>query len=225
MDSKLITEPGNELENIIEKQEATITDSVKVKESTENAEKVENQSKHMNYDITLSHIPMKDKADFNYVKFVLEISGLTGKECLSAWHSSEHPVDPLLYEEMENDLDFCSYGGSGQCNHHVFFDLINETLLELSGRCYCCCSIPFSSSHPMPKGCHTLYQVWTGMNKSLCLRSKTGLTIDDHVSRDLERRDGWVNPQLYAQCVSLELEDLILHDLLEEISCDLATSI
>ncbi|QCE04301.1 hypothetical protein DEO72_LG8g2337 [Vigna unguiculata] len=225
VDSKLITEPGNELENIIEKQEGTITDSVKVKESTENTEKVENQSKHMNYDITLSHIPMKDKADFNYVKFVLEISGLTGKECLSAWHSSEHPVDPLLYEEMENDLDFCSYGGSGQCNHHVFFDLINETLLELSGRCYCCCSIPFSSSHPMPKGCHTLYQVWTRMNKSLCLRSKTGLTIDDHVSRDLERRDGWVNPQLYAQCVSLELEDLILYDLLEEISCDLASSI
>ncbi|WVZ17665.1 hypothetical protein V8G54_010647 [Vigna mungo] len=221
VDSKLITEPGIELENIIEQQEATM-DSLKVQDTIENAQKVEIQSKNLNYDITFSHIPIKDKAEFNYVKFVLEISGLTGKECLSAWHSSDHPVDPLLYEEMENDLDFCTYGGSGQCNHHVLFDLINETLLELSGRCHCCCSIPFSSSHPMPKGCHTLHQVWTHMNKSLCLRSKTGLTIDDHVSRDLERRDGWVNPKLYAQCVSLELEDFILHDLLEEISCDLA---
>ena len=60
------------------------------------------------------------------------------------------------------------------------------------------------------------------MRKSLCLRSEVGLTIDDHVSRDLARLDGWVNPQLFAQCVSLELEDLILHDLLEEITCDLA---
>jgi len=223
VDPKLITEPGNGLENIIEQQEA-VMDSLKVKDSTKNAEKLEIQSKELNYDIALSHIPIRDKAEFNYVKYVLEISGLTGKECLSAWHSSNHPVDPLLYEEMESDLEFCSYGGSGQCNHHVLFDLINETLLELSGRSYCYCSPPLSSSdshsHPMPKGCHTLHQVWTHMNKSLCLRSKTGLTIDDHVSRDLERRDGWVNPQIFSQCVSLELEDLILQDLLEEISCD-----
>ncbi|KAL9303280.1 hypothetical protein ACSQ67_020543 [Phaseolus vulgaris] len=220
---KLITEPDNGLENIMEQQEA-IMDFLKVKDSTENAQKVEIQSKQlMNYDILpVSHIPTRDKAEFNYVKYVLEICGLTGKECLSAWHSSNHPVDPLLYEEMESDLDFCSYGGSGQCNHHVLFDLINESLLELSGRSYCYCSIPLSPSHPMPKGFHNLHQVWTHMNKSLCLRSKTGLTIDDHVSRDLERRDGWVNPQIFAQCVSLELEELILQDLVEEMSSDLA---
>ncbi|CAJ1949278.1 unnamed protein product [Sphenostylis stenocarpa] len=223
-DSKLITEAGNNLDNMTEVKKAIMDNSLEVKETIENAQIVEIKSKQLNYDIPLFHINIRDKAEFKYVKYVLEISGLTGKECLLAWYSSDHPVDPLLYEEMESDLDFCSYGGSGQCNHHVLFDLINEALLEISGRSYCYCSTPLSSSHshPMPKGCHTLHQVWTHMNKSLCLRSKAGLTIDDHVSRDLERRDGWVSPQLYAQCVSLELEDLILQDLLEEIAFDLA---
>ncbi|KAL5133980.1 Protein TRM32 [Glycine soja] len=225
VDSKLNMRPGDRLDNMAEQQES-IMDSVKVKETTENAKKMEIQSKQLNYGIPLVDINNKDKAEFNYVKYILEISGLIGKDSISAWHSSDHPVDPLLYEEMEGDPDFCNYGGSGQCNHHVLFDLINETLLELSGRSYCYCSIPLSSSlpytHPISKGCHPLHQVWTHMRKSLCLRSEVGLTIDDHVSRDLARLDGWVNPQLFAQCVSLELEDLILHDLLEEITCDLA---
>ncbi|TKY63273.1 TRM32 protein [Spatholobus suberectus] len=225
VDSKSNLGPSDKLDKMAEQQEA-IMDFLKVKETTENAQKVEIQSKQLNYGIPLFHGDTRDKAEFNYVKYVLEISGLTGKECLSAWHSRDHPVDPLLYEEMEGDPDFCSYGGSGQCNHHVLFDLINETLLELSGRSYCYCPIPLSSSlshtHSMPKGCHNLHQVWIHMSKSLCLRSKADLTIDDHVSRDLERRDGWVNLQLFDQCVGLELEDLIFHDLLEEITSDLA---
>ncbi|RDY03165.1 Protein TRM32, partial [Mucuna pruriens] len=225
VDSKSKPGPGDKLNNMAEQPEA-IMDFLKVKETTENAQKVEIQSKQLNYGIPLFPVDTSDKAEFNYVKYVLEISGLTGKECLSAWHTSDNPVDPLLYEEMEGDPDFCSYGGSGQCNHHVLFDLINETLLELSGRSYCCCPKPLSSSlshtHPIPKGCHTLHQVWTHISKSLCLRSKAGQTIDNHVSRDQERRDGWVNLHLFDQCVGLELEDLIFRDLLEEITRDLA---
>ncbi|XP_020207191.1 uncharacterized protein LOC109792211 isoform X2 [Cajanus cajan] len=215
-DSKSNPEPGGKLDNMVEQQEG-IVDSLK------SAQKVEIESKQLNYEIPPFDVDTRDKAEYNYVKYVLEICGLTGKDCISAWHSSDHPVDPLLYEEMEGDPDFCSYS-YGRCNHHVLFDLINETLLELSGRCYCCCPMPLSQSHPMPKpkGCDTIHKVWTHMSKSFCMRSIAGLTIDDHVGRDLSRRDGWLNLHLFAQCVGLEVEDLIFHDLLQELTCDLA---
>ncbi|KAK7390570.1 hypothetical protein VNO78_25879 [Psophocarpus tetragonolobus] len=224
-DSKLNTRPNSKLDKIAEQQEAII-DSLKVKQTTENTQKLEIQSKQLNYNMPTLHVDTRDQAEFDYVKYVLEISGLTGKDSLSAWHSLDQPLDPLLYEEMESDPDFCSYGSIGQCNHHLLFDLMNETLLELSGRSYCYCAISLSTSHshthPIPKGCHNLHQVWTHMNKSLCLKYKAGLTVDDHVNRDLDRRNGWVNLQLFGQCLSLDLEDLIFHDLLEEIACDLA---
>lgn len=176
-------------------------DYLKVNESTKNTQKV----------IPNFQVDTTNKDEFNYVKYVLEISGLTTNGCHSAWHSRDTPVDPLLYEEMEGDPDFCTYE-SGKCNHHVLFDLINEALLEIYGRSNCYTPMKF-----------TIHEVWNHMRKILCLRSKAGhQTIDDHVTRDLSKVDGWVNLQFYDDFVGLELEDLIFHDLLEEIIWDLA---
>ncbi|KEH29072.1 DUF4378 domain protein [Medicago truncatula] len=173
------------------------------------AQKMESLTKKLNHEI---HVDTKLKDEFNYVKYVLEISGLTSNDSLSAWHSRDTPVDPSLYEEMENDPDFCPHKDA-QCNHQVLFDLINETMLEIYGR---------SDSYPPMVGCHTLHKVWTHMSKSLCLRSKGGQKIDDHVSRDLSKNDGWVNGQFHDEGVGLEVEDMVFHDLLEEIMLDFA---
>jgi hypothetical protein len=175
------------------------------------ASKMEILSKKLNHEIPHIDVDTKYKDEFNYVKYVLEISGLTSNESISAWHSKDTPVDPSLYEEMENDPDFCANKGD-QCNHHVLFDLINETMLEIYGRSHC---------YP-PIGCHILHNVWTHMSKSLCLRSKVGQKIDDHISRDLSKSDGWFNVKLYGEDVGLEVEDMIFHDLLVEIMWDLA---
>ncbi|KAJ1394396.1 hypothetical protein SESBI_34197 [Sesbania bispinosa] len=203
-DSKSKPESIDRVDNVAEQQESNM-DSLKVAETTESAKKVEILTKQLNYEIPHFHVDTRDKAEFNYVKYVLEISGLTGNDCLSAWHSSDQPIDPLLYEEMEGDPDFCTYE-AGQCNHHVLFDLINETLLEIYGKSYCYLPIQLSylpHIHPMSVGCHILHQVWTHMSK--CMRSKPGQTIDDHVNRDLTKHDEWVNLQLCAECVGLEL--------------------
>lgn len=203
---------------MIEQQEANL-DSLEVTETTEKAQKVEILSNQLNYEIPHFHVDTRDKAEYNYVRYVLEISGLTGNESISAWHSSKQPLDPLLYEEMEGDPDFCSYE-SGNCNHHVLFDLINEALLEIYGRSCCYYPIPLSSLsyiRPMPIGSHTLHEVWTHMSQSLSLKPKAGQTADFHVSRDLAKHDGWMNHQWSSEFVALELEDLIFHDLLEEI--------
>jgi hypothetical protein len=173
------------------------------------AQKMEFLTKELNHEI---HVDTKLKDEYNYVKYVLEISGLTSNDSLSAWHSRDTPVDPSLYEEMENDPEFCPHKDA-QCNHHVLFDLINETMLEIFGR---------SHSYPPIVGCHTLHKVWTHMSKSLSLRSKAGQKIDDHVSKDLSKNDGWVNGQFHGEGVGLEVEDMVFHDLLEEIILDLA---
>ncbi|KAF1877378.1 hypothetical protein Lal_00016069 [Lupinus albus] len=213
-DSKSKCGPIERLDNVVE-QEAKM-DSLKVSEIL--------SKKHLNYEIPEFHVDTKYKAEYNYVKYVLEISGLISNESISAWHSSEQPLDPLLYEEMENDPDFCTYEHSNNCNHHVLFDLINEALLEIYGSC--CCYYPkqlsyLSYIHPMPIGNHILHEVWNHMSQSLSLKSKANQNTDVHVSRDLEKHDGWMNLQLSAEFVGLEVEDLVFHDLMEEIMWDL----
>ncbi|XP_019463672.1 PREDICTED: uncharacterized protein LOC109362383 [Lupinus angustifolius] len=208
-DSKSKSGPIDRLENVVEQEANKVSEILK---------------KHLNYEIPQFHVDTRYKAEFNYVKYVLEISGLTSNESISAWHSSEQPLDPLLYEEMESDPDFCSYEHSNNCNHHVLFDLINESLLEIYGSC--CCYYPkqlsyLSYIHPMPKGNHILHEVWNHMSQSLNLKSKSNQTTDFHVSRDLAKNDGWMNLQLSAELVGLEVEDLVFHDLMEDIMRDL----
>ncbi|XP_057459205.1 uncharacterized protein LOC130749856 isoform X2 [Lotus japonicus] len=216
-DSKSKPGPVDRLDNVAEQQEANMDPLG----TTENAQKVE----ILNYEIPQFQVDTRHKDEFNYVKYVLEVSGLTGNDCLSAWHSSDQPVDPLLYEEMEGDPEFCT---GGQCNHYVLFDLINESLLDIYGRSYNCCynpTTPSSSSlpliHPMP-GCHIVSKVWARMSRSLCLRFRGGQTVDDHVGRDLAKLDELVNLQFFAESVGLEVEDLIFQELLKEIVGDLA---
>lgn len=177
-------------------------------------QKTEIRTKKLNYEIPQIHVDTKLKEEFNYVKYVLEISGFTTNESTSAWHSRDTPLDPSLYEEMENDPEFCGKV-SGECNHHVLFDLINETMLEIYGRSYG--YLPSSIV-----GCHVLHKVWTLMSKPLCLGYKVGQKIDDHVSRDLAKNDGWVNIQFYDEYFGLEVDHMIFHDLLKEIVLDLA---
>ncbi|KAI5391728.1 hypothetical protein KIW84_076510, partial [Lathyrus oleraceus] len=207
---------------IIDKKDLVISNIVKSSgsiskpgssdKSTNVVQKMEIQTKKLNYEIPQIHVDTKLKEEFNYVKYVLEISGFTSNESISLWHSKDTPLDPSLYEEMENDPEFCGKIG-GECNHHVLFDLINETMLEIYGRSY---------GYSSMVGCHILHKVWTHMSKSLCLRFKVGQKIDDHVSRDLAKNDGWVNIQFYDECFGLEVDHMIFHDLLKEIVLDLA---
>ena len=196
-DSKSKSEQADRPDNLVEKQE--------------NVQKIEIETKNLNHEIPHIHVDTKNKDEYKYVKYVLEISGLTSNANISSWYSRDTPIDPSLYEEMENDPEFCPKK-DGKCNHHVLFDLINETMLEIYERSH--------SYHPI--GCHIVHKVWTHMNKYLCLRSKDGQNIDNYVSSDLSKNDGWCNHQFYDEFFCLKVEDMIFHDLLEEIVLDLA---
>jgi hypothetical protein len=187
-------------------------------------EKIDFLSNILNNDSHPFQVHAKDKAEFDYVKDVLTLSGFTGNELLGTWNSDDQPVHHSIFEEAEGcmllDPECCGNEG-GNCHHLLLFDLINEVLMEIYANSYTYYPVPLSSlSHvrPMPVGRHVLEEVWT--NISWYLSSTTeGHSLDHALSRDLAKRDGWMNLQYDTECAGLELEDLIFEDLLEEILC------
>ncbi|EYU36880.1 hypothetical protein ABFS82_14G061900 [Erythranthe guttata] len=158
-----------------------------------------------------------NKADFNYVKEILELSGFSRDEILGKWYSAEHPVDPMVYDEVEGYEE----GGGMNFDHLLLFDLINEVFLDIYERSFCYWPRPLTSRscmHRMAKGYRVLEEVWGEIRRLMSLRAEIDQAIDDAVSRDLmDGRDGWMNLQLDGECVGLELEDLIFDDLIEEV--------
>ncbi|XP_020535817.1 uncharacterized protein LOC105636374 isoform X2 [Jatropha curcas] len=170
----------------------------------------------------------KEKAEFDYVKDILDLSGFTGRELLGTWHASNQPVDPGLFEELEEDCMLldpeCSGNKEGyHCNHLLLFDLINEVLMEIYAKSYTYCPMPLSVlSHirPMPIGYHVLEEVWALISWYLSSSSDSDHLLNYAVSRDLGKSDGWMNLQFDSECVGLELEDLIFDELLDELVYD-----
>ncbi|KAJ8533946.1 hypothetical protein K7X08_007270 [Anisodus acutangulus] len=73
--------------------------------------------------------------------------------------------------------------------------------------------------HPMLHvGYHLLEEVWKDISWWLSYKLENDQSLlDDAASRDLAKGDNWMNLQFDAECVGLELEDLIFDDLLDEL--------
>jgi hypothetical protein len=188
-------------------------------------EKIDFLSNILNNDSHPFQVHAKDKAEFDYVKDVLTLSGFTGNELLGTWNSDDQPVHHSIFEEAEGcmllDPECCGNEG-GNCHHLLLFDLINEVLMEIYANSYTYYPVPLSSlSHvrPMPVGRHVLEEVWTNISWYLSSTTEGDHSLDHAFSRDLAKRDGWMNLQYDTECAGLELEDLIFEDLLEEILC------
>ncbi|KAM6574615.1 hypothetical protein CsatA_022942 [Cannabis sativa] len=172
----------------------------------------------------ISHLKVnsKDKAEFSYVRDVLELSGFSSNAFLGTWHSDDQPVDPSVYEEVEGCLEVdpntCA-NEDFESDHMLLFDIINEVLIEIYARSYSYCPFPLSCvslMSPMPAGPHVLREVWSLISWYLSFKPEVGQSLDYVVGRDLAKSHGWMNLQFDSECVGLELEDLIFEDLLEE---------
>ncbi|XP_073127885.1 uncharacterized protein [Henckelia pumila] len=170
-----------------------------------------------------SLLDAKNVMEFNYVKHVLELSGFFGNQILGKLQS-ESPLNPSVFDEVEGLLVSRSENTTNEegvtCDHLLLFDLINEVLLHIYERKFCYWSTPLtcqSRMHTTPFGRHVLDEVWTEISCFLNWKPYFDQTIDDVVSRDLAKDDGWMNLRFDAECVGIEVEDLIFDDLLEEI--------
>ncbi|XP_031103282.1 uncharacterized protein LOC116006909 [Ipomoea triloba] len=163
-----------------------------------------------------------NKAAFDYVKCVLEVSGLCSGEFLEKWHSAEMPLNPLVFDEVEQIVAQSDCTGSeddGVYDHLVLFSSVNEALLEIYEKSYLYWPKALtcrSCIKRMPVGYGIVEDVWGDIRRLL----RQSNSLDDPVSWDLARGDNWMNLQFEAECVGLELEDLILDDLLDELLYD-----
>ncbi|KAF4350650.1 hypothetical protein F8388_005467 [Cannabis sativa] len=179
-----------------------------------------------------------ENADFNYVQFLLKVSGFTSNDEHDwTWHSVDQPLSPSLFKEMEEEEDCFGHDliiseqeeqeeeeaadTTGFINRHILFDLVNETLGDMIEKSYTYFPGGFSSFgssiRGTPKGQHLVDEVWERTSRSLRVRPELDQTLDDVVGRDLTKGDGWMNIQWEMETVTLELEDLIFYQLLDEI--------
>ncbi|KAK9064153.1 hypothetical protein SSX86_015533 [Deinandra increscens subsp. villosa] len=179
---------------------------------------------------------VKDNAEFQFVRQVLEKSGFLKAELVGEWYSSYQPIDPLLFEEVETsflqnklleELDSMKDEEVVQKiinDHHLLlFDLVNEAILEIHNKTYTYCPHPLtyrSKVSPKPVGCRLLEEVWDIVNMYLSWRPELQPSLDDAVSRDLAKGTGWMNLQPDAEFVGIELEELLVDDLLDELVFD-----
>ncbi|XP_062095640.1 uncharacterized protein LOC133801446 isoform X2 [Humulus lupulus] len=210
----LVDEPAN----LVEDKELDMV----APQGSESAKTQETLDKQVMEEISHLKVNAKDKAEFSYVRDVLELSGFSSNALLGTWHSDDQPVDPSVYEEVEGSLvvdpNTCA-NEDIESDHMLLFDIINEVLIETYAKSYSYCPFPLSCvSHmsPMPAGPHVLREVWSLISWYLSFKPEVGQSLDYVVGRDLAKSHGWMNLQFDTECVGLELEDLIFEDLLEE---------
>ncbi|XP_049342707.1 uncharacterized protein LOC125806997 [Solanum verrucosum] len=159
----------------------------------------------------------KNKAEFNYVKDVLNLSGFSGNEYMNLSVFEELGGSFLSQPECSGYAE-----ESGNYDQLLLFDLINEVLLQLYEKSSLYWPKALTSRsyiHPMLHvGYYLLEEVWKDVSWWLSFKLENDQSLlDDAASRDLDKRDNWMNLQFDAECVGLELEELIFDDLLDEL--------
>ncbi|KAJ0244852.1 Protein TRM32 [Hirschfeldia incana] len=149
---------------------------------------------------------------FCYVKNVLKLSGfLENVYNGEKWYSEEQPLNPSLLYEVDIQEE--------EVNKELLFDLVNEAITETYNQLHIYFPKTFSFAYPNEK--RFLDEVWGRVEWSL-----SGLgaenrdrSLDDIVGRDLSKGDGWMNLRGDTEWLTLELEDMIFDEVLDEMIC------
>lgn len=162
--------------------------------------------------------PKDKQSDLCYVRNVLAASGLTGDGISPRWYCPNHPLDPSLFEKMENILGHNSEGNKTEIQdreweRHLLFDCIDEVLVKILG--------PFSNhnpwlkdtklrSHRKPAGKHLLRDTWAAISSFLYTRSDTVNTLEKIIAKDLAKGDLWMELRDDVEAVGCQVERAIL---------------
>lgn len=166
----------------------------------------------------------ENDSNFKYVKDILEFSGFMGNEQTQMRYTVDQPMKPSLFTALEeiflHENECSEEENINMCDHQLLFNLVNEVLFQIYENSPTYFPKPFAFNYklkPMPKGNYLVKEVWDSVSSYLRLRPELDQTLDDVVGRDLTKGSGWMNLQQEEECVSLELEEMIIDDLLDEI--------
>lgn len=173
-----------------------------------------------------SKLHTDDDADLNYVREILKVAGLNKNGFHEEWYSSEQPLSPFIFDEVEESWwpleSECSQENLILLYHHqLLFDLINEVMLHLHETSSTYYPRALSTScqvNPLRETSNEL-EVLKNLGKYIGLQSELDQPLNEPVERDLAKADGWMNLQIDSECVALELDDIIFDELLEELIC------
>ncbi|KAK9147485.1 hypothetical protein Scep_006242 [Stephania cephalantha] len=153
---------------------------------------------------------------FEYVTAVLETSNINWDEFLKKYRTSDHPLEPSLFDEVE--IFFDQYCG----DRKLLFDCINEILIEMHEHYFGCA--PFvafvtSGIRPLPEGRNIINDVWESLSWHLppqCLPQ----TLEQVVGRDMEKSKTWLDLRVDTEGVGTDMAEMILEELMEDITDD-----
>ncbi|GMH17258.1 hypothetical protein Nepgr_019099 [Nepenthes gracilis] len=158
------------------------------------------------------------KVIFNFVKVVVQKSGLTWGELLQRSLLSDHILEPSLFDEVEfiND-QLCD-------DPSLLFDLINEVLSEVGWHNFGC-MLSFSKLLVVPelKGKCVAAEAWEGVDWYLQLQGPR--TLDQILENDYSNSRLWMDLRGDREIVGIEMEEAILEELIEEIIMNCANEI
>ncbi|KAG6417984.1 hypothetical protein SASPL_120181 [Salvia splendens] len=170
----------------------------------------------------------KKNCDLDYLRHLLDRSGIAREGSEMTWHSSDQLLSPQLFEEVEaawphdeDELD--GWPDFRGCWHHqMLFGAVNEALLEVYD-----ISLPYysnalsSNCHvgPFPMGNRIIEELCMsiGTLMNVKLEEKQLPSLDCIVAHDLARDRSWMNLQLESEAVALDFEDMIFSELLQEV--------
>ncbi|GMH22468.1 hypothetical protein Nepgr_024311 [Nepenthes gracilis] len=149
------------------------------------------------------------KLIFDFVKAVVQISGLTWDELFQRFLLSDHILDPSLFNEVEFLQDqLCD-------DPRLLFDLIDEVLLEICWHnfgCFLLLEKPFVL--PVLKGKDVFVELWDVFDWYLQLPGPH--TLDKVLAKDNLKSQAWMNLQIDRQNIGIAMEEAILEELMED---------
>ncbi|XP_077241901.1 uncharacterized protein LOC143882274 [Tasmannia lanceolata] len=162
-------------------------------------------------EISLRTCMEDEESKFEYVRTVLKDSGFSCEEFNRRWHSSDQPLDPSLFNEIETTTT------QFYDERKLLFDCINEALMDVHERYFSCSpwvSFVKPNPRPIPVGENVLREIWEGIDWHL--RPQFPRTLDQIIAKDMGKSGAWLDLRFEAECTGIEMEEAILEELMEE---------
>ncbi|XP_022943805.1 uncharacterized protein LOC111448443 isoform X2 [Cucurbita moschata] len=209
---------ANELEPSDDQPKEASAEALSASETIVNHEIIDAE-KISNYLYLNSELGRINNADFNYMRYILQLSSF-----IESGHTIDRPLSSSIFEGEEaqfyKKLECYWEKVDKDSDHQLLHDLVYETSHNVFEKSFTSFLKTFSSRtqiRPMPLGQYLLEDVREKVAWYLCLGPELDQSLDDVVGRDLRKGDDWMNLQTEIEYNALELEDLILDELLEEV--------
>ena len=210
---------ANELQPSDDQPNEVRTEALLTSETIVSDEIIDNTEKISNYLHLHSELSTVENADFNYMRYILQLCSF-----IESGHAIDQPLNSLIFEgevaHFYKKLECYWEKVDKDSDHQLLLDLVYETLHNVCESSLICFLKTFSWTsqiRPMPLGRYLLEEVREKVAWYLCLGPELDQCLDDVVGRDLNKGDDWMNLQSETEYITVELEDMILDELLDEI--------